>query len=188
MQLNNKHATQFQPATRDLVLTTHLCVGAHPDDLEIMAFSAISQCYGQPHMGFVGVTVTNGSGSPRSGKYADYSDDQMTAIRRLEQNQAADIGKYLAQFQLDYTSQAVKSSAAAVVDDLLAILTACRPAVIYMHNLFDKHPTHLAVAILTLEALRQLPIDLRPRQVIGVEVWRSLDWLPDHRKVLLDTS
>ncbi|MDD2534452.1 MAG: PIG-L family deacetylase, partial [Eubacteriales bacterium] len=42
--------------------------------------------------------------------------------------------------------------------------------------------------ILTLEALRQLPIDLRPRQVIGVEVWRSLDWLPDHRKVLLDTS
>jgi hypothetical protein len=36
--------------------------------------------------------------------------------------------------------------------------------------------------------LRDLPRAQRHRQVWGCEVWRSLDWLPDSDKVLMDVS
>jgi hypothetical protein len=36
--------------------------------------------------------------------------------------------------------------------------------------------------------MRELPRDRRPKQVIGCEVWRDLDWLPDESKVLMDVS
>ena len=36
--------------------------------------------------------------------------------------------------------------------------------------------------------MRELPADQRPKQVIGCEVWRNLDWLPDEDKVLMDVS
>jgi len=36
--------------------------------------------------------------------------------------------------------------------------------------------------------LRALPQNRRPRQVLGCEVWRNLDWLVDADKVLLDDS
>jgi len=33
-----------------------------------------------------------------------------------------------------------------------------------------------------------LPPDARPNRVLGCEVWRSLDWLSDAEKVVLDVS
>jgi hypothetical protein len=36
--------------------------------------------------------------------------------------------------------------------------------------------------------MRAMPHDQRPKQVIGCEVWRNLDWLPDDAKVLMDVS
>ena len=35
---------------------------------------------------------------------------------------------------------------------------------------------------------RELPREQRPQRVIGCEVWRNLDWLPDSDKVLMDVS
>jgi hypothetical protein len=46
----------------------------------------------------------------------------------------------------------------------------------------------VAVFLRCLEALRSLPSEKRPRRVLGCEVWRDLDWLPDERKVALDAS
>ncbi|MEK7782083.1 MAG: PIG-L family deacetylase, partial [Verrucomicrobiota bacterium] len=40
----------------------------------------------------------------------------------------------------------------------------------------------------TLQAMRELPREQRPQRVIGCEVWRNLDWLPDSEKVLMDVS
>jgi hypothetical protein len=40
----------------------------------------------------------------------------------------------------------------------------------------------------SLEALRALPRERRPRRVLGCEVWRDLDWLDDADKVALDAS
>lgn len=71
---------------------------------------------------------------------------------------------------------------------MIEILTVTRPAVVYTHNPADKHDTHVGVTIAALQAMRELPRELRPGQVIGCEVWRSLDWLPDSRKVLMDVS
>jgi hypothetical protein len=60
--------------------------------------------------------------------------------------------------------------------------------VVYTHNLADKHDTHIGVVIAALQAMRALPRAERPKKVIGCEVWRNLDWLPDADKVLMDVT
>jgi LmbE family N-acetylglucosaminyl deacetylase len=169
--------------------TTHLGICAHQDDLEILALHGILSCFHQPGKAFSGVVVTNGAGSARDFEYASYSDEQMQAVRRVEQKKAAHIGEYAALLLLDHPSQVVKDSANdAVVEDLVALCTRAKPEVIYTHNLCDKHDTHVAVALRTISALRALSPEYRPKQVIGCEVWRDLDWLPDHLKVVMDVT
>jgi LmbE family N-acetylglucosaminyl deacetylase len=172
-----------------LARTTHLCIGAHQDDVEIMAYHGIAECFGRDDRWFSGVVVTNGAGSPRTGRYARISDEEMQDIRRREQRRAARLGGYSIQLQLAHPSAAVRSSdCAAVREDLAQILAACRPEIVYVHNPMDKHDTHVAVFLRTLEAIRSLPRAQRPPQVFGCEVWRDLDWLPDNEKVALDVS
>ena len=168
---------------------THLGIGAHQDDLEFMAYHGILECFARADRWFGGVTCTNGSGSSREGAYAAFSDTQMMAVRRTEQDTAAVIGQYGVMIQLDYPSQATKSpNDPSLQNDLRAILEATRPETVYTHNLADKHDTHIGVVIAALLAMRDLPRDQRPNRVIGCEVWRNLDWLPDAEKVLMDVS
>ena len=193
MKLHHSTADVFIPDGMSvpgaLQRVTHLGIGAHQDDLEFMAFHGILACFARDDQWFGGVTCTNGAGSSRSGPYAKYSDAEMMAIRRQEQNTAAVIGGYAAMFQLDYPSSAIKSpTEQELKNDLKAILAATRPEVVYTHNPADKHDTHIGVTIAALLAMRELPRDQRPKQVIGCEVWRNLDWLPDEQKVLMDVS
>ncbi len=193
MKLRNPTAEIFVPDGQSLDLATkritHLGIGAHQDDLEFMAFHGISECYESDRNWFGGVTCTNGSGSARTGTFAGHTDEQMRAVRREEQNEAARVGKYGLMVQLDYASRAIQSeSAGDVVDDLRGILAAATPSVVYTHNPADKHSTHVAVVTAVLMALRQLPADQRPHAVYGCEGWRDLDWLPDEDKVALDVS
>lgn len=164
---------------------THMAIGAHQDDLEFMAWHPIRLCFRNKHRWFGGVTVTNGSGSARSGPYSDTTDEEMVRIRRLEQRKAALIGEYGFQVQLDFSSSAVKSGTQAVVDDLASLITAARPRVVYTHNLADKHDSHVAVALRVVEALRSLPQHERPDELIGCEMWRDLDWMNDDEKVVM---
>jgi LmbE family N-acetylglucosaminyl deacetylase len=178
-----------QPVDLALDRITHLGIGAHQDDLEFMAFHGIIACVARDDRWFGGVTCTNGAGSSRHGPYADFSDEQMMATRHEEQNKAAIVGDYAAMFQLGYPSSLVKSPTdSALKDDLLKILNATRPDVVYTHNPADKHDTHIGVTIAALQAMRELPRERRPKQVIGCEVWRDLDWLPDSEKVIMDVS
>lgn len=172
-----------------LARTTHLAIGAHQDDLEIMAIEGILTCFRQEEQWFTGVVVTDGRGAPRSGPYARLSDDQMVAARREEQKNAARIGAFSAQALLDLPSSAVKDPAnTASIDDILAIVNACRAETVYTHNLADKHDTHVGVTLKTIAALRRLPREARPRRLLGCEVWRDLDWLCDADKVVMDAS
>ena len=183
------HVPDGRSVTRALARTTHLCIAAHQDDIEIMAYHGIAACYGRKDRGFTGVVVTDGAGSPRTGRFAKYTDEQMKAVRREEQRRAAKLGKYSAVIQLAHPSAAVKDAANSVVrDELSAIVAACRAEVVYLHNPADKHDTHVAVFLRSLAALRTLPKARRPKQVLGCEVWRNLDWLVDTDKVLLDDS
>jgi LmbE family N-acetylglucosaminyl deacetylase len=172
-----------------LARTTHLAIAAHHDDIEIMAYHGILACFGRSDAHFTGVVVTDGAGSPRAGLYAHYTDAEMRAVRREEQRKAATLGGYAAQVLLDYPSAAVKDAARAeVVVDLADIVGAAAPSVVYTHNLADRHDTHVAVALRAIAAIRRLPEERRPRRLIGCEVWRDLDWLPDEAKVVMDVS
>ncbi|MBC2593172.1 PIG-L family deacetylase [Ruficoccus amylovorans] len=176
--------------TSALVRTTHLGVGAHQDDLEFMALHGILECFQRADKWFGAVTCTDGAGSARTGAYADFTDEQMQAVRVTEQETAASIGQYAFMAQLGYPSSAVKTPAprAALVRELRDLFATARPEVVYTHNAFDKHPTHLGVMLAVLEAIRELPVSERPARIYGCEVWRGLDWLPDDIKVLQDVS
>ena len=193
MKLSNSNAEVFIPDAKALdealLRITQLGIGAHQDDLEFMAFHGILACFARDDQWFGGVTCTNGAGSSRSGPYANFSDAEMMNIRRQEQNTAAVIGGFGAMFQLDYPSSAVKSpTAQELKEDLKQILSATQPKIVYTHNPADKHDTHIGVTIAALQAMRELPRNQRPKQVIGCEVWRNLDWLPDSDKFLMDVS
>ena len=177
------------PADQALARVTHLGIGAHQDDLEFMAFHGITQCFGQTDRWFGGVTCADGAGSARSGKYAGIADAEMVGLRQSEQRMAAEVGEYGVMIQLGYTSAEVKDRADQKLrSDLRAVLEAAKPEVVYTHNLADKHPTHIAVVLAVIDALRSLPKGSRPQRVIGCEGWRDLDWLPDNEKVVMDVS
>lgn len=190
MKLSNADADVFVPdgesVDHALARTTHLAVGAHQDDIEFMALHGIVECFNRGDRWFTGVTVTNGSGSPRSGLFADHTDGEMQRVRGDEQRQAAVVGKYGCQIQLMYpSSELKKGSKPGPVTDLRAILMAAEPEVVYLHNPADKHDTHVACVLRSIAALRDLPEDQRPARVFGCEVWRDLDWLVDDDKQIL---
>jgi LmbE family N-acetylglucosaminyl deacetylase len=194
MKLSHPKADVYVPVVgltpnEALARVTHLCVAAHQDDIEIMAHSGISDCLDMPGKAFGGVIVTNGAGSPRTGAYAQMTDEQMQEVRREEQRTAARLGQYAIQLQLAHPSAAVKTPGhAGVAGDLATIFNVCAPEVLYLHNPADKHDTHVGVLLRCLEALRLLPAEKRPKRVLGCEVWRDLDWLVDEDKVALDSG
>ena len=131
--------------------------------------------------------MTDGAGSPRSGLYADYTDEEMKAVRIVEQKKAAFVGEYSFLAMLGYPSKAVKDAKnEKVVEELAALIRRARPKYLYTHNLADKHDTHVATALRVISALRKLAPEERPEKVYGCEVWRDLDWLCDEEKVYLD--
>lgn len=172
-----------------LARTTHLGIGAHQDDLEIMAHHGILECYQRPDKWFLGVTVTDGGGSARTGPYAHVTDEQMQKIRKIEQQKAAHVGDFSAVIFLNHPSSVVKDPRRTeVVDELKAVLAASRPEIVYTHNLCDKHDTHIGVVLRVLAAIRALPAAERPKKLYGCEVWKDLDWMPDEEKVVFDVS
>jgi LmbE family N-acetylglucosaminyl deacetylase len=178
-----------EPIEKALARTTHLCLAAHQDDIEIMAAQPILECFQQKDKWFTGVVVTDGRGSPRDGLYGQYNDEDMRLVRFKEQRKAAIVGEYAAQIMLDIPSKVVKDAARhEPMDDILAILRATRPQIVYTHNLADKHDTHVGVALRVIQALKELDPAERPERVIGCEVWRALDWMMDTDKVTMDVT
>jgi LmbE family N-acetylglucosaminyl deacetylase len=193
MKFENPTADFYVPdgveASEALRRTTHLCVSAHQDDIEIMAYHGIAECFGRSDQWFTGVVVTNGAGSPRAGIYGQYTDVEMQQVRLREQRKAAYVGEYSCQIQLGYTSGAVKDAGQpGVTKDLTAILLAARPRIVYLHNLADKHDTHVGTCLRAIAALRGIGGQYKPEKVYGCEVWRDLDWLADEKKQALPVS
>ena len=172
-----------------LTRTTHLGVGAHHDDLEFMAFHGIAECYGRNDCWFGGVTCTDGKGSSRNGAYANLSPEELGEVRKREQEEAARIGGFGIMIQLGYPSaRAVDPGSDSLEKDLFRILKASRPEIVYTHNPADKHATHIGVFASLLRAIRSMPLGERPKQLIGCEVWRDLDWMCDREKIRMDAT
>lgn len=176
------------PLEAALRRVTHVGIGAHQDDLEIMAFHGIVRCFGDTDRWFGGITCTDGAGSPRAGTFAAFSDEQMVQARHAEQEGAAKLGEYGVMAQLGYPSAVLADPNGGLEEELLDLLERMSPRFVYTHNLADKHETHVAVAMAALRAIRRLPAAARPQKVYGCEVWRDLDWMVDDDVVALDVS
>lgn len=193
MKLKNPKAEIYIPngiqEVEAIEKTTHMAIGAHQDDVEIMAYDGILKCFGSKENNFFAVIATDGAGSPRSGIYSDYTDQDMQAIRKIEQKKAAYIGEYTALAMLDYPSSEAKDrNDEDITRELESLILAANPSVIYTHNLADKHDTHVGVSLKTIRAIRSLPTDKRPKELYGCEVWRSLDWMLDGDKEVFDVD
>ena len=193
MKFNSDSAEIFVPdglsSEAALARTTHMAISAHQDDIEIMAAGPIVECFQKTDRWFTGVVVTDGRGSPRDGLYANFSDEEMHAVRFKEQRKAALVGEYAAQVLLDYPSKIAKDGQnRQPVEDLVALFRIARPKVVYTHNLADKHDTHVGVALKVIAALRSLPAVERPEKLFGCEVWRDLDWMVDSDKIAFNLT
>ena len=167
--------------------TTHLAISAHQDDIEFMAYAPIAECFGKADKWFSGVVVTDGAGSPRSGLYADYTDEEMKEVRITEQKKAAAVGEYSFQMLLGHPSKEAKDPKnTAIVREIAEIIRSAKPKYRYTHNLADKHDTHVATTLKVIAALRTLSPEERPEKVYGCEVWRDLDWVNDDEKMYMD--
>ncbi len=193
MKLNNLNASIFIPdgVSVDTALkrTTTLAISAHQDDIELMAWQGALECFGRSDKWFTGVVTADGAGSPRNGLYANYTDEEMKQVRIKEQQKAAFVGEYSAQFQLGYTSKQIKDpDNTDIIEEYVNILLATSPEIVFTHNLADKHDTHMGVVTKVIKAIRKLPKDKRPKLLYGGDVWRDLDWVLDEEKVVFDTS
>lgn len=162
--------------------TTHMVVAAHQDDIELMAYKPVEECFHQDDKWLLGVVATDGAGSPRTGLYASCTDEDMKRIRVAEQKKAAYVGEYGALVMLGHSSNEVKNEKI-TAEEIAEILRAAKPRYLYTHNPADKHETHVAVAVRVIEALRLLKGEYRPEKLYGCECWRDLDWLGDDEKV-----
>ncbi len=168
---------------------THLGVAAHPDDLEIMAYHGILMCFVSDRDRFFGIIATDGAGSPRAGFYKKFTDEEMKTVRKKEQKKAAVVGEYAGVAFLNYKSAETREAGnPGLKDDLRDLITLAAPKIVYTHNPADKHDTHVAVGLRTIQAIREIPAERRPERVFGCEVWRDLDWMLDEDKVGLDVS
>ena len=103
---------------------------------------------------------------------------------------AAKIGQFSFMAQLGHPSSHAQAAGKrkSLITDIKAVIQAAQPEIIYTHNPFDKHATHIGVMLATLAAIRELPEKERPQKLFGCEVWRALDWLPDSEKTIHDVS
>lgn len=193
MKLNKSTAEFFvpdqKPIEEAIARTTHMSIAAHQDDIEIMAYDGILQCFGSDEKWFFGVIVTNGSGSAREGIYKDYTDEEMIDIRRLEQKKAAYIGEFGGLALLDYSSAETKNPKnTEIVLELKTLIERAHPEVLYTHNLADKHDTHIGVTTKVIKAIRLMDKKFRPKALYGCEVWRDLDWMNDSDKIAFNVG
>lgn len=179
----------YYPKNRKDQPVKWLCICAHQDDCEIMAMDGILKGYYSKKFSFALIETSDGSGSSRTGEFANYTDEMMKAVRIKEQQEASEVGRYHSLYMLNYSSKEIKEqNNLQIVNEYIKIIKELRPQVIYTHSILDKHPTHIGVALKVIKALRQLPKEEQPKLFYGCEVWRGLDWISDERKIGFDVS
>lgn len=188
MKFKNAKAELYQPKSANKSPVKYIAISAHHDDIEIMAGDGIVKGQSKD-ASFYAVVVTDGAGSARSGRYANYTDEEMKTVRIDEQKKAAEVGGYNGLALLNYSSAEAKDKTNKnVAHDIAEIIKELKPEIVYTHNVCDKHPTHIAVVLKVIEALRMLDKSERPKKLYGCEVWRDLDWLDDKSKTVFNLS
>lgn len=177
----------YQPKNAKQAKNTYLIVAAHHDDGEFMGSGPIVESFKDENIQIVMVIISDGQGSSRTGKFKDVTNEEMIKIRIKEQQEASEIGHYNKVYFLEHTSKDIKDKNLTSIDDeLLKIIEIEKPIKIFTHSIFDKHNTHVCSALHLLNACKRTKHDFK--EVIGLEVWRNLDWLSDKDKIQFDLS
>lgn len=182
----NPKAEFYLPADAKCGPVKYLCVSAHADDTEIMAFHGIKTSLEREDTEFNAVIVTDGAGSSRTGKYKNVTDADMVRLRNAEQKAVAEKAHYAGVWFLNYESRHERMRE--LIDDLKEIIIKISPKVIYTHNICDSHRTHIMTVSALIAALKELKDVYCPESLFGMETWRDLDWLPEKNKLLFDVS
>jgi hypothetical protein len=110
-----------------------------------------------------------------------------------EQIASADLGRMGAVVLLGLSSDDVtgapgSSNRGALLESLGSLMAICGASTLHTHEPTDAHRTHRAVATAVVSAVRASSASVRPRQLLGWEGWRSLDWLDDASRHVADLT
>ena len=192
----------YVPTNANKSKVKNLIIAAHKDDGEMIGLKGIYESL-ESEGSCAMIILTDGGGCPKTGKYAGLSYDEIVELRTTEQKNASEIGRYNSLYLLEHKSNDVKRKSSSIVSELTFILRQFSGVdTIYIHNPFDNHPTHKAASQIVINALRDLKktYDIKnvvqeggvnylpPKQIIAVEVWGGLDWIPGKYKYIIDTS
>ena len=156
---------------------------AHSDDLEFGCPHAVIESLKNPDRNLGVVIVNDGSGPPYGASYSKMSPQEIIDVRIEEQFAAARAGKYEFAAMLSHPSSQTRPILNTVpqineklVAEMIEIIETTQPEVLYTHNPWDMHPSHIAVLKHLLCALRHTKH--KPQGLFGGEVWGPLDRVP----------
>ena len=185
---NQKNQTHLDLLAEALAATEHLCVGAHPDDAEIMAGPLMLS----EENNWLIIIVTNGAAvsNTLNGVYATHTPEELTKLRQKEQREAAQCAnvpvimcKFPSAAITGDMGQNALQNTRKTMRDLLQLMPKLR--LVCGHNPLDTHDTHISTFVLQCDALRSLSSErLSNITIWGMEVWGILH-VAEHRLLKL---
>jgi glucosamine-6-phosphate deaminase len=182
MQINEAFDPRNQAHLDDLAANlgavTDVVIGAHPDDAEIMAGPMMLEKTSP----WLTLIVTNGAATHNTlnGEYSQYTPEQLTRLRQMEQRQAADFARVpviMCKFPTAAMTGDMGQATLQNVRITMRGLFGSMPNLtnVYGHNPFDDHDTHINVLAEQVNALRFLnTARLETIKIWGMEVWGTL--------------
>ena len=167
------HNSRGRPSQRQANVAV---LGAHPDDVVV---GAAHLCVNPVAAATVrDVVVSDGAGNVLPPGVA--SPAELVRLREGEEVRVAKNVGFAGLDFLRFSSDEVQNlnNAAptqAITEAIHGVET------ILTHNPTDFHPTHAAVLLRVVGAIAAMPADQRPRELWGMEVWGSIDWLDARR-------
>ncbi|MCX6113437.1 MAG: PIG-L family deacetylase [Proteobacteria bacterium] len=151
-----------------------LIISPHPDD-DVIGMGGTIVVKAHEGCNFTIVYVTNGGGSVKEGAYKDFSKEEIIKIRKLEAESSIqmllDNPHQVKQIFLDFNSSDLFENPDLYIKELSNILGAKKFDEIYIPYPEDRHPTHKAVAKLSLETIRAKDVEV---QIFAYETWDSI--------------
>jgi N-acetylglucosamine malate deacetylase 1 len=149
-----------------------LIVSPHPDD-DVLGAGGMMALLAESGRQVYSAYVTSG---------APPDDPEMGGRRQREAVRALRVVGARAGFFLRQPGDGLRrGSRAEAVQLLRAVLDRLQPGAVYVPSPFERHPTHIAATLITIEALRrrQKPV----REIWGYSVWSDMLGLPGTRPV-----
>ncbi|MDF1683346.1 MAG: 6-phosphogluconolactonase [Legionellaceae bacterium] len=169
---NQAHLTDLAAC---LEAAVRISVGAHPDDAEIMAGPMMLEA-SSPWLTLI---VTNGAATNNTlnGEYSKYTPEELTSMRQQEQREAsrfAGVPLIMCKFPTPAITGdmgvGVLQRARVTLGELFGAMQSLE--MVYGHNPFDEHDTHVNVFAEQVEALRGLSDERLSRiKIRGMDVW-----------------